>query len=126
MQDEPPPAGGQPRGRFTTATIRDRTAADTGYQETSKAGHAISQRITPAEVAAVRVALDPGIPERLGITEAELRRFVRGEMESAYDLPPETLEELSRIAKATARTGMWPRKIAAILWGLHIERIQVP
>lgn len=124
MQDEPPPAGVS-SGRFTTPSARNKTAADTGYRETAKSGHAISQRITTSEVAAVRGALAQSIPERLGVTEEDLRAFVRGDLD-IVDLPRHARDELSAIAAATPRAGLWPRKLAAILWGLHLEQIQVP
>lgn len=101
----------------------DRVAADTGYREASLAGHPISQRPTPGDVARVRAALTPTIPDLLEITEDTLRAYVRGEIDSAAL----SGEARVRLGKISVRAGgsLWPRKTAAILWGLHIERIQV-
>lgn len=96
----------------------DRVTADVGYQESGRAGKSISQRPTPHDVARVRAALIEDIPARVGLTETELRAFVRGELERA-DLP-ETAQ--SRLRELADQVGAWPRKVAVILWGLHCQQ----
>lgn len=110
-------------GRQATSRVPvghpDRVAGDTGYQEAARDGRPISQRPTPGEVARVRAALMPDIPAMLGITETELREYVRGSAQ------PEAARAALAILASDLGRGLWPRKVAAILWGLHLEHIQV-
>lgn len=119
QHDEPLPAAVTASTRFTRPTDPDRDAADVGYQESARAGRAISQRPAPSDSARIRAALIGDIPARMGLTEDELRAFTRGTLDRAQ-LPAEAQCRFAELAR-TLGGSFWPRKIAAVLWGIHAQ-----
>lgn len=120
---EPPPAAvtastpNTDARRFERRENPDRKAADTGYQEAARAGHPISQRPTPGDAERVRLALVGDIPAHVGLTEEQLRAFTRGEIDRV-DLPDYAQCRFKELAQRLGGQ-LWPRKIAAVLWGMH-------
>lgn len=109
------------RRRIIPAGHPDRVAGDIGYREAAEAGHAISQRPTPGDVARIRAALMGDIPARVGLTEQQLRAFARGEMDR-MDLPRDAQQRFRELADTLGGRTFWPRKVAVILWGMHVEQ----
>jgi hypothetical protein len=117
-------------GKRTPADDPDRRAGERGWAVAAERGKPISQKITAAEVARIRAALaSRGGPtwfvERLGGDAStqdfdDVLRFVQTGDRAA--LEPEARVALAELTKEVKTSpALWPRKVAAAVWGLYLE-----
>lgn len=121
------PGGGGRTSTRATADDPDRVAGQAGYDEAALGGKPISQKITASEVARIRSAIaervavsPPGTTmlEVLGVDEEDLRAYLRTSDRTA--LTANARQELGVLtAEVKTSPALWPRKVAAAVWGLH-------